>query len=111
MRLVVDRNRESIVYNGSMAQAKKKKPKDKRGKAKSRIRTRLILPGEEMPAEEDIGENEGGMFLEKEDVQLIYHALREYKLAEQEAHLHSVLLEEFEEILVVDYDEIPPDVD
>jgi hypothetical protein len=50
------------------------------------------------------------MFLEKEDVQLIYNALQEYKPAEQEAHLHSVLLEEFEEILVVDYDEIPPDV-
>jgi hypothetical protein len=46
------------------------------------------------------------MFLEKEDVQLIYHALREYKPAEQETHLHSVLLEEFEEILVVDYDTV-----
>jgi hypothetical protein len=92
MRLVIDRNREIIVYNGSMTQVKKKKPKDKRGEAESRIRTRLILPGEEMPAEGDIDENEGGMFLEKEDVQLIYHALREYKPAEQEAHLHSVLL-------------------
>ena len=111
IRLVVNRSRESIVYNGSMAQTKKKKkPKDKRGKAKSRFRTRLILPGEEMPAEEDIDENEGGMFLEKEDVRLIYHALREYKPAEKEAHVHSVLLEEFEEILVVDYDEVLPDV-
>ena len=63
-----------------------------------------------MPAEEDIEEHEGGMFLEKEDVQLIYNALREYKPNAKEAHLHSVLLEEFEEILVVDYDEIPPDV-
>ena len=62
-----------------------------------------------MPAEEDI-ENDGGMFLEKEDMQLIYHALREYKPAEKEVHLHSMLLEEFEEILVVDYDEIPPNV-
>ena len=110
MRLVVDRNTESIVYNGSMVQTKKKKSKDKRGKAESRFRKRLILPGEGIPAEEDIAENEGGMFLEKGDVQLIYNTLREYKPVEQEAHLYSVLLEEFEEILVVDYDEIPPDV-
>jgi hypothetical protein len=82
----------------------------KKAKVETRVRTRLILPGEEMPAEEDIEENEGGMFLEKEDVRLIYQALRDYKPAEKEAHLHSVLLEEFEEILAVDYDEIPPAV-
>ena len=63
-----------------------------------------------MPATEDIDENEGGMFLEKEDVELIYHALREYKPAKEEAVLYSTLLESFEEILVVDYDEIPPNV-
>ena len=93
-----------------MAQVKKEKLKNKSAKAESLARTRLILPGEEMPAAEDITENEGGMFLEKEDVRLIYHALPAYKPAEKEAHLHSVLLEEFEEILVVDYDEISPDV-
>ena len=82
----------------------------KKAKVATRVRTRLILPGEEMPAEEDTTENEGGMFLEKEDVRLIYQALREYKPAAKEAHLHSVLLEEFEEILVVDYDEVPSDV-
>ena len=65
----------------------------KKAKVETRVRTRLILPGEEMPAAEDIEENEGGMFLEKEDVRLIYQALREYKPAEKEAHLHSVLLE------------------
>ena len=110
MRLVIETNRKTIVYNESMAQAKKGEPKNKSAKAERRVRTRLILPGEEMPAEEDIDENKGGMFLEKEDVQLIYRALREYKPAEKEVHLHSVLLEGFEEILVVDYDEVPPDV-
>jgi hypothetical protein len=75
-----------------MAQIKKEKPKNKSAKAESLARTRLILPGEEMPAAEDITENEGGMFLEKEDVRLIYQALREYKPAAKEAHLHSVLL-------------------
>ena len=93
-----------------MAQGKKGEPKNKSAKAESRARTRLILPGEKMPAEEDIDEHEGGMFLEKEDVQLIYHALRAYKPAAKEAQLHSVLLEEFEEILVVDYEEVPLDV-
>ena len=82
----------------------------KKTKVETRVRTRLILPGEEMPAVEDIDENEGGMFFEKQDVRLIYHALREYKPAENEAHVYSVLLEDFEEILVVDYDEIPPNV-
>jgi hypothetical protein len=82
----------------------------KKAKVETHVRTRLILPGEEMPAEKDMEENEGGMFLEKEDVRLIYQALREYKPAEQEAHLHSVLVEEFEEILAVDDDEIPPEV-
>ena len=50
------------------------------------------------------------MFLEKEDVELIYNALSKYKPTKKEEQLHSVLLEEFEEILVVDYNEPYPDV-
>jgi len=50
------------------------------------------------------------LFLEKEEVQLIYNALSTYKPTEDEEHLLSVLLEEFEEILVVDYNEPYPDV-
>src|SRR5687767_6112477 len=95
---------------GAWLRQKKKKSKNKRGKAKSRIRTRLILPGEEMAAEEDIDENEGGIFLEKEDVLLIYKAMKSYKPSQEEEVLHSTLLESFEEILVVGYDEISPDV-
>ena len=53
---------KTIVYNESMAQVKKEKLKNKSAKAESLARTRLILPGEEMPAAEDIDENEGGMF-------------------------------------------------
>jgi hypothetical protein len=49
------------------------------------------------------------MYLDKESIQIIYNALHEYKPTEGEVHLHSVLLEEFEEILVVDYNEPYPD--
>jgi hypothetical protein len=63
-----------------------------------------------MPEVDEEDENESGMFLEKEDVRLIYNALKAYKPREEEENLHSVLLESFEEMLVVDYDEMPPDV-
>jgi hypothetical protein len=56
-----------------------------------------------MPEEEDMEENERGMFLEKEDVRLIYNALRAYKPREEEEVLHSTWLEMFEQTLVVDY--------
>jgi hypothetical protein len=54
-------------------------------------------------------ESEGGMLFEKEDIQLIYNALSRYKPTEDEEHLLSLLLEQFEEILVVDYNEPYPD--
>jgi hypothetical protein len=87
---------------------KAKKPK-KAKKTKKGMKTRLILPGEGMPEVDERDENESGMFLEKEDVQIILNALHKYKPTESEEHLHSLLLEEFEEILVVDYNEAYPD--
>jgi hypothetical protein len=93
-----------------MASAKGKK---KTKKTKKGMETKIILvPADDMSSEEDNDEefDEGGMFLEKEDVQLIYNALREYKPTEDEEHLHGILLEEFEELLVVDYKEPYPDV-
>ena len=68
------------------------------------------MPDDEVAPEDEEDEYEGGMFLEKESIKLIYNALHEYKPTEDEEHLHSVLLEEFEEILVVDYNEPYPDV-
>ncbi len=56
--------------------------------------------------EDEDSEGRGGMFLEKEDIQLIYNALSRYKPTEKEEHLHGILLEEFEEILVCDYQEV-----
>jgi hypothetical protein len=90
-----------------MVKAKKSK---KANKTKKGMKTRLILPGEEMPEADEKDEYEGGMFLDKESIQLIYTALRECKPTEDEEHLHGVLLEEFEEVLVVDYKEPYPDV-
>jgi hypothetical protein len=86
----------------------KKKPEKKQKKAKKDMQTKIILQ-EKMDETEGEDEYEGGMFLEKEDVQLIYNALSAYKPTEREEHSHSVLLEEFEEILVVDYNEPYPD--
>jgi len=92
-----------------MPQAKTKKPK-KTKKARG-TKVTLVLPNDLSAEDEDIDEEEeSGMFLDKEDIQLIFNALSKYIPTEKEEHLHSVLLEEFEEILVVDYDEIPMDV-
>lgn len=66
-----------------------------------------IIP---MQAAETTSENEdeSGIYLDKESIQIIYNALHEYKPTESEEHLHSLLLEEFEELLVVDYNEPYP---
>jgi hypothetical protein len=88
-----------------MPQAKQHKKKT--GKTKKIGQTKIILvPTDDIPSED---EYESGMFLDKEEVHIIYNALREYKPTEKEEHLHGILLEEFEEILVVDYNEPYPD--
>ena len=63
----------------------------------------------ELFEEEDMDEETGGMYLHKEDVRLIYNALQAYTPTGDEKNLHGVLVEEFEEILVVDYGEPFPD--
>ena len=47
------------------------------------------------------------MVFEWEDIQLLYQALRAYQPTAEEAPLHEILLEEFEEILAVDFLEVP----
>jgi hypothetical protein len=88
-----------------MPQAKKHKKKT--GKTKV-----ILVTADDISSEEDNNEesDESGMYLDKESIQIIYNALREYKPTEDEEYLLSVLLEEFEEILVVDYKEPYPDV-
>jgi hypothetical protein len=88
-----------------MPQAKKHKKKT--GKTKV-----ILVQADDMSSEENNDEefDEGGMFLDKESIQIIFNALREYKPTEDEEHLLSVLLEEVDEILVVDYKKPYPDV-
>jgi hypothetical protein len=86
------------------------KGKKKTKKIKKGMQTKIILmPTDEKASEDKENEYEGGMFLDKESIQLIYNALHEYKPTNKEEHLLSVLLEDFEEILVVDYNEPYPD--
>ena len=84
--------------------AKPKKTKKK--KTDKQNATKIIpLTGEETD-EEDIDEEDedaGGIYMEKEDVQIIYNALKEYSPTQKEKHRFALLVEEFEEMLVVDY--------
>jgi hypothetical protein len=85
--------------------------KKKKKKAKKKNAIKIILPtDEETEKEEDIDEedvdeeeDEGGMYMDKEDVQLIYNALKNYKPAEKEIALYDTWLEMFEQTLVVDF--------
>ena len=83
-------------------QKKKKKKKAKKENAIKVILMNNVNTAEEEDLDED-DEEESGMYLDKEDVLLIYNALKEYKPTEDEDVLHSTLFEEFEEILVVNY--------
>ena len=87
-----------------MAEQKKKKLKKKADKKQA---TKIILStDEEIDEAEDLDEDEdgGGIYLEKEDVLLIYKALKHYKpTGEDEEMTHEMLVEQFEEILIVDY--------
>jgi hypothetical protein len=87
-----------------MAEQKKKKLKKKADKKNA---TKLILSTDEENDEEDIDEQDedaGGIHLEKEDVLVIYKALKNYKPGtEDEEMTYEMLCEQFEEILIVDY--------
>jgi hypothetical protein len=82
--------------------------KRKKKKAKKQNAAKVILmTGEEREGEEDLDEDdeeeESGIYLDKEDVRLIYNALKNYKPAGDEDVLYDTLLEQFEEMLVVDF--------
>ena len=106
--LLIDRHELPKVYNASMPITKKTSKSKKTGKKNMKVH---LMPADDRTSkdgsEDEFGES--GMFLAKEDVQLIYNALAAYTPTELEGLLHSTLLEWFEEILVVDYGEPYPD--
>ncbi len=66
------------------------------------------LPSQQSGGEDSNREEAaGGIFLTKEDIRLIYKALRYYPPMEKEAHLHGILVESFEELLATEYIELP----
>ena len=87
-----------------MAEQKKKKLKKKADKKQA---TKVILSTDENTEDaEDLDEDEdgGGIYLEKEDMLMIYKALKAYKpVTDDEEITHEMLVEQFEEILIVDY--------
>ena len=64
----------------------------------------LKVPMHRKPGLDEDEEDAGGIYLEKEDVLLIYHALKNYKPeSDDEEMVYELLVEQFEEILIVDY--------
>jgi hypothetical protein len=82
----------------------------KTGEKENKLKLIFDAHDDEASEDEDIYEGaDSGMLLGKEDVQLIYNALKEYQPTPDEENLHMVWLEMFEETLVVDYGEPYPD--
>jgi hypothetical protein len=64
-------------------------------------------PSQQRGGEDSKGkEAEGGILLGKEDIQLIYKALRSYTPTGEEEQLHGILAESFEELLTIEYIEL-----
>jgi hypothetical protein len=85
-----------------MAERKKKKLNNKADKKQV---IKIILPTDES-ADENMDEEDdaGGIYLEKDDVLVIYKALKNYKPgSDDEEMVYELLVEQFEEILIVDY--------
>ena len=85
-----------------MAEQKKKKLKKKADKKHA---TKIILSTDEENDEENMDDDgEGGIHLEKDDVLVLYKALKNYKpVTKDEEWAYEMLVEQFEEILIVDY--------
>jgi hypothetical protein len=93
-----------------MAQRKNTKNQKERERRKS---MKIILTDiDEDPTEleeEDDGGEMSGIYWDKADMKLLYHALMQYKPTGEEKQLWEILCEEFEEILVCDYGEKLPE--
>jgi hypothetical protein len=86
-----------------MAEQKKKKLKKKADKKNGTKIIPLTGKGKNEEGIDEDDEDSGGIYLEKEDVKIIYNALKEYKPTQKERQRFELLVESFEEMLVIDY--------
>src|SRR5437763_11804988 len=87
-----------------MAEQKMNKLKKKADKKTQAPKTRIIPPGEDMPEDVEMDEDESGVFMDKEDVELLYNALKSYKpTTGEEDQLRDIWLEQFDMILVANH--------
>jgi hypothetical protein len=95
------------LYTGSVSLQVRKKKKKKKKKAKKQNAIKVFLSTDEQAEDAqnlDRDDDGGGIYLEKEDVLLIYNALKNYKPGTVDEEMTSEMLtEQFEEILIVDY--------
>jgi hypothetical protein len=64
------------------------------------------LPSQQLGKAGEGEEAEGGILLDKEDIQLIYKALRSCTPTGKEEQLYDILVESFEEVLAIEYIEL-----
>ncbi|MGH8715436.1 MAG: hypothetical protein ACREUI_01670 [Burkholderiales bacterium] len=105
-RLLIDRSLVVTIID-RMANTKKN---EKQRKNKS-VQTKIIhvLPDDILSNDGEHDYEEGsGVFVEKEDIHIIYNALRGYKPTDKEEQRYELLLEEVEEILVCYYGDAIP---
>jgi hypothetical protein len=87
----------------SLQLKKKKKQKAKKREQATKV---ILSTDEEIEDAEnlDLDEDGGRIYLEKEDVLVIYNALKNYKpVNDDEEMVYEMLVEQFEETLVVDF--------
>jgi len=76
---------------------KMKQSKQKKHHKITRSRTKQSEGEYKIIREDTNGEEEGGIFLDKADIQIIYNALKQYKPTPEEAQSYELLLETFDE--------------
>jgi hypothetical protein len=74
--------------------------------AKNKKTSLSRAPSQQSTVDNEGKESTGGILLEKEDIKLIYKALRSYTPTEKEEQLYGILVEWFEELLATEYVEL-----
>jgi hypothetical protein len=79
-----------------------KKTKKKQKRPKKLEKTIKVKKTKLIPILDEEDEDESGIYIDKEDMQILYNAISKYTPSEKERQNYELLLEEFEEMLVVD---------